>query len=341
VCSSDLNGTFFSSLSFAQLPTGVLTVTLSNLTLIGDPVTWQAQWSPATIRTDLPANPTSQPRVCLTADSVAQLQSAPADLLNGKALTYESLDGSDKWGLVLYNLDGSGKQVLASDAGWGSLSPDGSRMAYPASDGIHVIDLATKAEKVLTGVVGFNLHWSPDGKQIAYVGDSDSIVDSVFIVNADGTGTQVRQISNLSYESVVGWSPDGTLYFVAPFTGGAAWKVYSYDLASGTAQERFTIENGTPKFLNPQLSQDGNWIAYRGRDNSSVYLVHPDGSDMHLIIDNAGAVGIEWSGSGWLGVSMGTTDPDVSTVALIKPDGCEAYLLPAALHGELEGLFIP
>jgi hypothetical protein len=62
---------------------------------------------------------------------------------------------------------------------------------------------------------------------------------------------------------------------------------------------------------------------------------------MHLIIDNAGAVGIEWSGSGWLGVSMGTTDPDVSTVALIKPDGCEAYLLPAALHGELEGLFIP
>jgi hypothetical protein len=335
------DGTFYSSLSYAQLPTGVLTVTLSNLTLIGDSVTWQGQWSPATIRTDLPANPTPQPGVCLTADSLAQLQAAPADLLNGKALMYESLDGSDKWGLVLYNLDGSGKQVLASDASWGSLSPDGSQMAYPVSDGIHVIDLATKVEKVLAGVTGFDLHWSPDGKQIAYIGEGSSIIDSLFIVDVDGTGTQARQISDWSYESVIGWSPDGTLYFVVPFTGGAAWKVFSYDLASGTTQERFTIENGTPKFLNPKLSVDGNWIAYRGRDNSSVYLVHPDGSDIHLVIDNAGVVGIEWSRSGWLGVSMGTANPDESTVALIKPDGCEAYLLPAALHGELEGLFVP
>jgi WD40 repeat protein len=333
------NGTFFSSLSFAQLPTGVLTVTLSNLTLIGDSVTWQGQWSPATIRTDLPANPTSQPGVCLTADSVAQLQPAPSTMANGKALIYEKLD-TGIWGLAVYKLDGTQKQVVVPNGNWGALSPDGSRVAYSASDnGIHIVDIASQTEKVLPGAGGFNLHWSPDGKQIAYVGMGDGVIDSVFVINADGT--QARQISNLSYESVVGWSPDGTLYFVVPFTGGAAWKVYSYDLASGTAQERFTIENGTPKFLNPQLSQDGNWIAYRGRDNSSVYLVHPDGSDMHLIIDNAGAVGIEWSGSGWLGVSMGTTDPDVSTVALIKPDGCEAYLLPAALHGELEGLFIP
>ena len=97
----------------------------------------------------------------------------------------------------------------------------------------------------------------------------------------------------------------------------------------------FTIENGTPKFLNAKLSLDGNWIAYRGRDNSSLYLVHPDGSDMHLVLDNVGAVGVEWSRSGWLGVSDETT-----FVVLIKPDGCEAYLLPA-LHGDLEGLSIP
>jgi hypothetical protein len=333
------NGTFSSSLSYAQLPTGVLTVLLSDLTLIGEPITWQGQWSPATIRTDLPANPTPQPGVCLTADSLAQLQPAPAGLLNGTALIYESLDGSDKWGIVLYNLDGSGKQVLASDASWGSLSPDGSQMAYPASDGIRVMDLATKVEKVLVGADGFNLHWSPDGKQIAYVGIGDNVIDSVFSVVVEDNS--VRQISNLSYESVVGWSSENTLYFVAPYTGGAAWKVYSYNMASGTAQEMFTIENGTPKFLNPKLSPDGNWIAYRGRDNSSVYLVHPDGSDMHLVADNVGAVGIEWSRSGWLGVSVGKANSDESTIVFIKPDGCEAYLLPTALHGELEGLFIP
>jgi hypothetical protein len=333
------NGKFSATLSYAQLPTGVLTVTLSDLTLIGDPLTWQGHWSPATPRTDLPSNPTAQPGVCLTADSLAQLQPVPANMVSGTVLMYEQLDNSDKWGLVLYNLDGSGKQVLASDASWGSLSPDGSQMAYPASDGIHIIDLATKAYKVLASADGFNLHWSPNGKQIAYIGMGTDAVDSLFVVNIDGT--QSRQISTWSYESVMGWSPDGKLYFVAPFTGGAAWKVYSFDLVSGTLQELFTIENGTPKFLNPQLSPDGKWIAYRGRDNSGLYLVHPDGSDMHLVLDNVGAVGIEWSQSGWLGVSMGTANSDESTVVLIKPDGCETYQLPTALHGDLQGLSIP
>jgi hypothetical protein len=332
------NGAFTSSLSYSQLPTGVLTVTLSDLTLISDPITWQGQWSPATIRTDLPANPTAQPGLCLTADSIAQLQPAPADLTSGTALMYEQLDNSDKWGLVLYNLDGSGKQVLASDASWGSLSPDGSQMAYPSSDGMHIIDLATKVEKVLAGVTGFDLHWSPDGKQIAYIGSGNGGIDILFVVNTDGT--QVRQVSDLSYESVIGWSPEGKLYSVVPFTGGAAWKVFSFDLASGASQDLFTIENGTPKFLNPKLSPDGNWIAYRGRDNSSLYLVHTDGSDMHLVIDNAGVVGIEWSQSGWLGVSLNPDSSDQAAVVLLKTDDCEAYLLPN-LHGDLEGLSIP
>jgi len=253
---------------------------------------------------------------------------------------YEQLDGSDLWGLVLYNLDGSQKQVLTSDASWGALSPDGSRMAYPTSDGIHIIDLATKAVKVLAGTNGFNLHWSPDGKQIAYIGMADSVINSVFVVNVDGT--QARQVSNWSYEAVIGWSPDSTqLYFVAPFTGGAAWNVYSLDLATGTTRELFIIENGTPKFLNAKLSLDGNWIAYRGRDNSSLYLVHPDGSDMHLVLDNVGVVGVEWSRSGWLGVSLRKANSNESTVVLIKPAGCESYLLPATLHGDMEGLFIP
>jgi hypothetical protein len=336
------NGKFNTSLSYSKLPTGILTVTFSNLALIGDSLKWQGNWSPATIRTDLPANPIPQPRVCLTLDTLTQLKPAPTNLISGgRALMYEQLDGNEHWGLVLYNLDGSQKQVVVPNGNWGALSPDGSRVAYSASDnGIHIIDLASQTEKVLPGAGGFNLHWSPDGNQIAYVGMGDGVINSVFVVNTDGT--QLRQVSNLSYEAVIGWSQDSTqLYFVAPFTGGAAWKVFSLDLASGSAQELFTIENGTPKFLNPKLSPDGNWIAYRGRDNSSLYMVHPDGSDMHLVLDNVGAVGVEWSRSGWLGVSLRKTDSDESTVVLVKPDGCEAYLLPTAMHGDLEGVFIP
>lgn len=331
------NGKFNTSLAYAQLPTGELTVDIFHMVLIGDSITWQGQWSPATPRTDLPANPTLQSGLCLTADSLAQLQPAPSTVANGKALIYEKLD-TGTWGLAVYNLDGSQKQVVVPNGNWGALSPDGSQVAYSASDnGIHIVDLASLTEKVLPGAGGFNLHWSPDGKQIAYVGMGDGVINSVFVITTDGT--PARQISDLSYESIIGWSPDGKLYFVAPYTGGAAWKVYSYDLVSGTTQERFNIENGTPKFLNPKLSPDGNWIAYRGRDNSSLYLVHPDGSDMHLVLDNVGAVGIAWTSSGWLGVSIGTDDPYVQKVLLINLDTCDSYILNG-LHGQLEGLVI-
>lgn len=40
------NGTFRISLDYETLPTGVLTLQVSNLMLIGDPVLWQGQWSP-------------------------------------------------------------------------------------------------------------------------------------------------------------------------------------------------------------------------------------------------------------------------------------------------------
>lgn len=335
-----MNGSFNRGLTYSQLPTGVLTVTVSDLTLIGDALTWQGQWSPATSRTDLPTNPIVQPGVCLTSDSLAQLDAAPAELTgSGTALMYEQLENPDQWGLVLYALDGSEKQVVVPSGNWGALSPDGSQVAYPAEDGIHILNLPMNTEMVLTGAEGFDLHWSPDGTQIAYIGMGEGEIDSLFVVNVGDS--QLRQISGWSYESVIGWSPDGKLYFVAPFTGGAAWKVYAFDLVSNTSQELFTIENGTPKFLNPKLSPDGNWIAYRGRDNSSLYLVHPDGSEMHLVVDNAGAVGIGWSQSGWLGLSLRQADINESTTVLINPESCEAYLLPAALHGDLEGLYIP
>jgi len=85
---------------------------------------WQGQWSPPAPRIDLPVNPTPQSGLCLTADSLAQLQPAPSTMANGKALIYEKLD-TGTWGLAVYNLDGSQKQVVVPNGNWGALSPDG------------------------------------------------------------------------------------------------------------------------------------------------------------------------------------------------------------------------
>jgi Tol biopolymer transport system component len=72
--------------------------------------------------------------------------------------------------------------------------------------------------------------------------------------------------------------------------------VRAIDAATGEGRELFTIENGTTKFLSPALSPDGQWIAYRGADNSSLYLVRLDGSDEHRIMTGVGQV--VWSRSG-------------------------------------------
>ncbi|MDK2980498.1 MAG: hypothetical protein PWQ55_845 [Chloroflexota bacterium] len=334
------DGKFYVSLNYPELPTGELTVRLSDLTLIGEPLSWQNQWSPSTPRDDLPANPTAQPGLCLTMDSLAQAAPIPADLAGGKAIFYEALPDSDDWGLVQYNLDGTQPQVLVPNASGAVFSSDGSRLAYASEDGIHILDLGSGEERVLpldTG--GFDLHWSPDGSRIAYIALSNTIIDSAFMLNVN-SGT-AQQVSEWSYETIVGWSPDGRqLYYAAPYTGGAAWIVYRYDLDDGQTQELFTIENGTAKALEPRISPDGQWIAYRGRDNSSIYLARPDGSEMHLAVENANANGLAWTASGWLGVSLHDYQSKETTLVLIDPQSCTVYRTDG-LTGQLKDIFLP
>jgi Tol biopolymer transport system component len=213
-------------------------------------------------------------------------------------------------------------------------------MAYPTDGGIHILDLATQSESVLNLDIGsFDLHWSPDGSRITFVGLSDTIINSAFIVDTS-TG-ETRQISEWSYELIAGWSPDGTqLYYAVPFTGGAAWKIYRYNLNDGQTQELFTIENATAKALEPRISPDGQWIAYRGHDNSSVYLIRSDGSDERLVVENGSANGLAWTASGWLGVSLHDYQSEQTTLALIDPETCTIYRT-TGLSGQLEDLYLP
>jgi len=208
-------------------------------------------------------------------------------------------------------------------------------MAYPTSDGIHVRDLATQVESVLQqGRGGYNLVWSPDGNRIAFVG---ATADGVYVVGMDGSSR--RQLTDQAYASVIGWSPDSAqIYVVIPFTGGSAWKVRAIDAATGEWRELFTIENGTAKFLSPALSPDGQWLAYRGADNSSLYLVRLDGSDEYLLMTGVGQV--VWSRSGWMGVALlGETASELGAL-LVQPESCRGYLLPS-VHGYLQALYVP
>ena len=329
-------GTFYTSLDYIEIPTGKLTVNVSNLVLVKDRLTWEGQWSPSAPRTDL-AEVTPEPGLCLTANDIAGLALTPADLA-GRALVYEPLAGSDSWGMVLYDLASGARRVLVPDAARGALSPDGTQLAYPAQDGIRILDLDTDSERVISlGSGGYNLHWSPDGTQIAFVGSS---AEGIYVGRTDGSGE--RRVSDAAYASVIGFSPDSSrLYLALMYTGGSAWMVRVVDVASGTAQDLTTIENGSMKMLAAALSPDEEWIAYRGRDNDSLYVMHPDGSAMHRAMEQPALAmsGVQWTASGWLGVSLVTGGDAQRALVIVKPESCQAYLLRA--QGDLEGLWIP
>jgi len=324
-------------LSYAELPKGKLKVVFSKLYLVGESNSWQIQWSPDATQTGPFVTPTPQPGVCLTRDTLSQLAPAPANL-SGKVLLYELLADGQNWGLTLANLDGSEKQVLVPQGSWGAFSPDGTRMAYPGPDGINIMDIATGAVMVLKGVDGYNLHWSPDGAQIEFVGGGD--LTGVFVIATDGTPP--RQMTTQGYEAVAGWSPDGAqIYITAQDIGG--WMLRAIDVATGTARNLFILENASVKAPDATISPDGKWVAYRDRTLSSLYLVRTDGTEAHMVIDklSAGVSGGVWSQDGkWLGISLVNYNSEERTLVLFQPESCRAFLLPA-LHGELEGLFLP
>lgn len=224
------------------------------------------EWSPEVIRSDWPtATPAAFP-ACLDADSFSQLQPLPAGL-DGMLLLTEI---DEDFRLVLLGLDGGERRVLAEHANRGAISPDGTKVAYPTDKGVVILDLATNVSKVLQGAVGYDLRWSPDGSQLAYVTSGEAY--GVFVVSIDGI-QEPKQLSNPGYESLAGWSPDSRLvYYAIPGATGDGFLLRSADVNTGETRDLFILHNSSLKAPYPAVSPDGQWVAYRARDNSSLYL---------------------------------------------------------------------
>jgi Tol biopolymer transport system component len=166
----------------------------------------------------------------------------------------------------------------------------------------------------------------------------------IFVASTDGSSQ--RQLTNLGYESIAGWSLDGTqLYYAIPDSSNNGFLLKAVDVASGDVHDLFVLENSSRKAPLPTISPDGNWIAYRGSDNGSLYIMRMDGTQGRLVVEKPSVdyaiSGIVWEPSGSLiGVSMLTPENPDGEIILVQWDGCEAYQI-TTLHGELDGLLIP
>ena len=328
-----VNGEFHVSQSYAVLPTGQLTVVLSDLSEVTDELEWTTQWSPTSPRSDLPATTQLAEGVCANASTIASLEPL-SNAVSGKMLLgITKTDGSTS--LVFANLDGSGQKVLTSDIGWNALSGDGNKAVYSGEGGFILYDIANSATTELN-LSGYNPRLSMHGTKLAYVKAAAAGIDVYEIKTRIN-----KQISDQAYPAVVGWSADDSnLYVAVMAAGGAAWQLQALDVLTGTAQILFTIENGSSKYLNATLSSDGQWVAYRGRDNSSVFIAKVNGSETRLLLESPsiGTSGLAWGANGWLGVSLMQED-NTQKVILVDPTSCQVWLLPQ-LNGKLQGLVI-
>jgi Tol biopolymer transport system component len=197
---------------------------------------------------------------------------------------------------------------------------------------LRIYDFATGAAQTLATNVSFYPSWSPDGHSLAF-GDDQGI--EVF----DTTSGQRRLLSPpLSgnpprRDTWPSWSPDGKrIAFHAATPSG--YQIFTIG-ADGSSPKNLTADQTLGE--NPMWSPDA-WIAFTGfgKDAGGLFLVRPDGSELH----RAGSVGggyASWSPDGrW--VTYGGSAPsglhllDVSTgsdrllvagasVAAWAPDG--------------------
>jgi len=324
---------YTNSLLYNSLPTGNLTVVLSNLVETSETMEWTSQWSPDVVRTDIPLTPQLGEGVCANGATIDAIAPAPQSM-QGKVLIHQiSSDGSVA--LALSNLDGSGQVVLTAEAGWETLSGNGQKAVYSSPQGFVLLDIASGVATPLN-LTGYDPVLSYDGNRLAYVNDS---ADGVNFYDVQTQTT--RRISDRAYAATVGWSADGTALYIADMAaGGSAWQIRKIDVNSGVVTDGILIENGSYKSLDIAMSPDEMWVAYRGRDNTGAYLASLADGQTRLLLDNlsVGTSGIAWGSNDWLGVSI-LEDDSTHKVLLVNPSSCQVWLLPA-LGGSLEGLSV-
>lgn len=177
-------------------------------------------------------------------------------------------------------------------------SPDGSQIAFtsfvPMAEPpltIRLPDRPAGAQWARGAIVENRLSWSADGSGYRPVGWTH-----VFVVDARLGGTP-RQITDGNYNhSAPRWSADGkTIYVSAIRKPDAEYlrgdtEIYAFDVETKSVRV-LTDRNGPDG--NPQVSPDGQWIAYTGYDQrnytshiSNIYLMDKNGENKRTLADN-------------------------------------------------------
>ena len=196
----------------------------------------------------------------------------------------------------------------------------------------------------LTTFPSENSDWSPDGSRVAF-DYFDGRTVQIATINPDATGFVQLTTDEAAFHGEPAWSPDGTRIAIESDAGNfpSGEGIYLIDSSTGSVLSRVTTNPYSSVDTNPRWSPDGNWIVFTRlkvsvllRRNfrapggvSALFLVHPDGTDLHqltrwgLAADNA-----DWSPDGSKLVFVDSEAlPIASDLYTIKTDGSGLTLI--------------
>ena len=293
--------------------------------------------------------PSIGPSQAQTPSSPSAASPAAASLhLSGRIL-FERWDVTQgKTAVFLANADGSSeRQLFARGAEVPHWSPDRKTVSvFCCDDGMvaHLIDVASGAfHEFPPPDPEIEAHcgpWSADGGQLLCesLGIKDRARNGVYAIRStDGKGlTQLTSSPNGS-DYPGSESPDGKkLVFTRADPTGSTYALFVADLG-GKAVKQITPW-GTIEFVSARFSPDGSQILFPSADDGGLWVVGPDGSDLHEVYrDTQGrwAITPTWSPNGkWimfgLAPSGGLSSHPVTGLYIVDGQGKNlAQILPA------------
>jgi len=209
-------------------------------------------------------------------------------------------------GLFVMNSDGTDKKRLTPPNqdvfGVASWSPDGSNIAYIEIDS----SVYNRGRVMLMNPDGTNIRaitdwwsgsptrvtWSPDSRKIVFDGFKNPGSNTLYEINADGTGLSVLFTYPQSCYSA-SWSPDGNFIAFASFANIENMyysKIFIYDFNAHRIRQ---ITTGKSFDYNPTWSSDSKSLIFSSTPPgfnlmSSLYKVDISGSNLVQLTDNLG-----------------------------------------------------
>ena len=176
--------------------------------------------------------------------------------------------------------------------------------ARPARDGVYAMSAGGGDLRRLTaaprGRPQRPLEYSPDGRSLLlFQRDRNGRFGTLYVIRRDGRVTRVSSPGGVTccyFGSPASWSPDGRGIAFSVFNRrrGVPPGLSAVFVASAGGGNAHRITDWGDWTTSARWSPTGDWIAFDKVDSGvfhSVFLIHPDGSDQHMVDADPAATG--------------------------------------------------